>query len=195
MEYGLILLAAGFSRRFGDNKLLHAVDGIPMYLRAAELLLELKEKRRDIAGIWAVTQYPEIRAELEKRGIAVVMNYHSERGLSSSLKEGLQAALKKKTGEKTAFCFFMGDQPYLKANTVSRLLDMYPASGKGIARICFQGKPGNPAVFSQDYVPELLALAGDQGGRRIICRHPEDLWEMEAEDGRELLDLDWPEPV
>ena len=50
MEYELILLAAGFSRRFGENKLLYPVEGVPMYLRAAKLLLRLKRQRQDIRG-------------------------------------------------------------------------------------------------------------------------------------------------
>ena len=118
MEYELILLAAGFSRRFGENKLLYPVEGVPMYLRAAKLLLRLKRQRQDIRGIRAVTRYPEIRRELRRRGIPTVMNEHSERGISSSLREGLRAALvgeePRKIPGKRAFCFFMGDEPYLR---------------------------------------------------------------------------------
>src|SRR5699024_4982791 len=171
MEYELILLAAGFSRRFGENKLLYPVEGVPMYLRAAKLLLRLKRQRQDIRGIRAVTRYPEIRRELRRRGIPTVMNEHSERGISSSLREGLRAALAgeepRKIPGKRAFCFFMGDQPYLREDTVSGFLDRYPFCGKGMARLCFRGQPGNPAVFGEGYVPELLALTGDQGGRRV----------------------------
>ena len=40
MKLGLIMLAAGNSRRFGSNKLLYGIDGMPMY---RHILLELKE--------------------------------------------------------------------------------------------------------------------------------------------------------
>ena len=33
---------------------------------------------------------------------------------------------------KRAFCFFMGDQPYLREDTVSGFLDRYPFCGKGM---------------------------------------------------------------
>ena len=195
MEYELILLAAGFSRRFGANKLLYPLEGTPMVRRASELLLELRDRRKDIGTIAAVTRYPEVEEIFRQQGLRAVFNPCSRRGLSSSLRAGLRAVLEEKRegrpGEK-AFCFFMGDQPYLKADTVSKLLDQYPFSGKGIARLCWKGRPGHPAVFAERYLPELLALTGDQGGRRIIQRHPEDVWEMEAEDGRELLDVDRP---
>ena len=196
MEYELILLAAGFSRRFGANKLLYPVDGVPMYLRAAGLMLTLKEQRKDIGGLWAVTRYPAVEEELKERGLRVVFSRYSGLGLSCSLQAGLRAALadirNRKPSEGTAFCFFMGDQPYLTAAAVSGLLDRYPASGRGIGRLCHRGRPGNPAVFSEKYIPELLALTGDEGGRRIIRAHPEDVWEMEVADGRELADLDRP---
>ena len=40
MKLGLIMLAAGNSRRFGSNKLLYGIDGMPMY---RHILLELKK--------------------------------------------------------------------------------------------------------------------------------------------------------
>ena len=63
-------------------------------------------------------------------------------------------------------------------------------SGKGIGCLSCQGELGNPAVFSNRYREELLALEGDVGGRRIIRRHPDDLFLCEVEDGRELVDVD-----
>lgn len=49
MAIQLILLAAGFSKRFGENKLLVMLQGKPLYLHMLENLVELKNKRKDIA--------------------------------------------------------------------------------------------------------------------------------------------------
>lgn len=196
MEYELILLAAGFSRRFGGNKLMYQVEGKPLYLRAGELLLDLKEQRKDVEAVRAVTRYPQIQKELERRGIKTVLHLNSEKGISSSVQAGLQSVLEeikvRRPSAARGFCFFVGDQPYLRADTVSGLLDSFPECGKGIGRLCCRGKPGSPAVFSERYIPELLALTGDQGGRQIMKKHPEDVWELEIEDGSELWDLDRP---
>lgn len=196
MEYELILLAAGFSRRFGGNKLMYQVEGKPLYLRAGELLLALKEQRKDVEAVRAVTRYPQIQKELERRGIKTVLHLNSEKGISSSVQAGLQSVLEEIKGGRSSaargFCFFVGDQPYLRADTVSGLLDSFQECGKGIGRLCCRGKPGSPAVFSERYIPELLALTGDQGGRQIMKKHPEDVWELEIEDGSELWDLDRP---
>ena len=52
MKLGLIMLAAGNSRRFGSNKLLYGIDGMPMY---RHILLELKK----------------VKAALEEQGTGV----------------------------------------------------------------------------------------------------------------------------
>ena len=50
MKLGLIMLAAGNSRRFGSNKLLYGIDGMPMY---RHILLELKKSESSTGGTGA----------------------------------------------------------------------------------------------------------------------------------------------
>ena len=45
MKINLILLAAGYARRFGAQKLLAPVDGMPMYLVTLQKLEEIKKKK------------------------------------------------------------------------------------------------------------------------------------------------------
>jgi len=52
------------------------------------------------------------------------------------------------------------------------------------------GALGNPAIFSKNYLKELLKLEGDVGGKRVIRRHIEDLYLHEVVDGLELVDID-----
>lgn len=72
----VILLAAGFSKRFGSNKLLHRLGGAPMYRYAVEAAKEfqkqsLRQLQRPGSGeavrLIAVTAYDEIRRELLSR--------------------------------------------------------------------------------------------------------------------------------
>ena len=44
MKIAMIMLAAGNSRRFGANKLLYEIDGIPMYRHVLEQLDDTKKK-------------------------------------------------------------------------------------------------------------------------------------------------------
>ena len=48
MKIAFVMLAAGNSRRFGANKLLYEIDGIPMYRHVLEQLDDTKKKIENI---------------------------------------------------------------------------------------------------------------------------------------------------
>lgn len=175
----VILLAAGNSVRFGGNKLLYPVDGEPMYRRMLEKCQKLEADRKIL-----VTQYEEVAREAEEQGFTVVRNPEPERGISSSIHLGIQAA-----GEAEAYLFGVCDQPYLRLATLSRLVEHYQWSGKGIAALRCGDRTGNPNIFSRKYREELLALTGDVGGKAVLRRFPEDVSFLEVEP-RELMDID-----
>lgn len=93
MKTGLIMLAAGNSRRFGSNKLLHEIEGKPMYLHVLEQLLKV-QKQTENCKLTVVTQYPEIKKTAERYGAEVYLNPAPERGIASSLVMGLEASRK-----------------------------------------------------------------------------------------------------
>jgi len=88
--------------------------------------------------------------------------------------------------------FAVADQPWLTAETVLKLLDIYRNSEKGIAAVKKNDMIGNPCVFSSRYYPELLHLTGDKGGKKILKQHREDVVFCEVTEAKELLDVDVP---
>lgn len=184
MKLALILLAAGDSRRFNGNKLLHEFNGKPMF----QYILEEVEKLPDdlFYRKVVVTQYQEIMDCMKDHGYEVVVNRESSIGISHSI----HLALKALEEEETDYCFAVCDQPYLKAATIKSLVKGWQDSGKGIGCLCNMGALGNPAIFSRSYLKELLSLEGDVGGKRIIRKHIEDLYLHEVVDGLELVDID-----
>ena len=44
MKIAMIMLAAGNSRRFGANKLLYEIDGMPMYRHVLNQLIQVKNR-------------------------------------------------------------------------------------------------------------------------------------------------------
>lgn len=179
----LVLLAAGESRRFGGNKLLHELNGKPMYQYILEQIQGLPSDM--IGQKLLVTQYEDIRKEAETRGFLTVENKNSRLGISHSLHLGLQAL----DDRADAVMFAVCDQPWLRQATIWKLITEWRQSGKGIACLGYQGEPGNPVIFSKRYYKELLELTGDTGGKRVLCRHMDDVWISEAEE-QELKDMD-----
>lgn len=197
----IVVLAAGNSRRFGSNKLLFPIDGIPMYLNTLQKVLQVQRKMKHrISSVILVTQYPEIKKNAEALGTRAVWNPHPEQGISSSMKLGLLEAIKgnphapglSACGEKDACLFLVADQPWIRTETIEALIQTFVNSERGMAAAAKNGQPGNPCIFSGKYYPELLALTGDTGGKKVMKRYPEDVALLEVEDKKELVDMDTP---
>lgn len=198
MKIVMIMLAAGNSRRFGANKLLYEVDGMPMYKHVLGQLIQVKSRLEELNRIYTgnlpdikckiavVTQYDIIAETVGEYGIQVLYNPHPEMGISSSLKIGLSTNL-----DADAVLFTVSDQPWLTCDTICKLIQTFLDSGKEIACISCQGKMGNPCIFRKKYYEDLLSLEGDKGGKRVIMKHLEDTCIYEVNDARELEDIDY----
>ncbi len=168
-----ILLASGFGRRFGSNKLLYEIDGAPMYQYALELLHTLSQQTINGQTIQAivVSQYPQIEQHAQRLGIRAVHNADAAEGIAASVRHGVHAA---KHADWLAF--FTADQPELRAETVREFLTQAIQSGKSLASVASEGQPGNPTLFSGAWREQLLRLSGDTGGRKIMKQHPDDIF-------------------
>lgn len=193
MKLAVVILAAGFGRRFGSNKLYAEWNGVPLYKRTIKLYQNVKKKAEEdremeiTCELILVTQYEKIYEYAKEQGLKALINPHPELGISSTMKIGLKEAL-----TSDACMFAVSDQPWLKEETVIRLIKEYANSKKQMALVSRNGISGNPCIFSGRYYQDLLSLEGDRGGKRILNRHPEDVVWVEAGDDEELKDMDVP---
>ena len=86
--------------------------------------------------------------------------------------------------------FGVCDQPYLRTDTMRELIRLFTSSECGLAACAEGGRVGNPVICDKKYCPELLELAGDKGGKRVLLRHAEDAALLET-DPHELEDIDY----
>lgn len=168
----LILLASGFGRRFGSNKLLHPIDGKPMVQHIIEKLQHLNGTviRDQLVTVTVVSQYEDILGIARQHGLSPLMNENAREGISASVKKGVECA-----EDAEWYAFFMGDQPYLKEETIRAFLTECLAVNCSMASACSEGEPGNPTLFHRRWRKELLQLSGDVGGRRIMKQHPDEV--------------------
>lgn len=180
----IIYLAAGNSRRFGANKLLYPYQGKPLYCHGLDLLAAFCEKRQD-CSLLVVSQYEEILEQARVKGIPSVYSPDSRKGMSYTIKAAIGAL--ENLQEEDFLLFVVADQPYLQEHTLERMLEYAVPDVEAVSAACGE-QPGNPVLFSARLVPELLALQGDQGGRKILSGHA--CIYVQVESQQELKDFD-----
>ena len=182
MTVGAILLAAGSARRMGEDKLLADLGGKALVLHAFDAIADA-----GLAGpIVAMTPGSNIVPLIEGRATLVEVADHAE-GMGRSL----SAAIRAVPASWSAAIICLGDMPFVKPRTLRALGRAGP--GAAIVRPTYQGRPGNPVLWGRTHFAALAALAGDQGGRALLERHPVDL--LECGDPGIEIDIDTPEAL
>ena len=176
-----IVLAAGGGSRFGGGKLLAELGGQPI-IEAVFDNLRGAPVDEIIAIVGADAQ--RLREVCERYGVRMVANEEWEQGQSTSVLAGLRAC----GGE--AAVVLLGDQPFIGAEAVGRLVAAF-AKGAKVAVATYGGKRRNPVLFSRQVWPLLEAeLAGDEGARSVLRRHPELVVGVPCEGVGDPTDVD-----
>ena len=151
------------------------------------------ESNNPVIDITVVTRYREILDYCACiPDCHAVLSPDSEKGISYTIKAGIMAVQEqKKTGMQDYYMFAVADQPYLKSQSVIKLIDrvLKNTGGKRLAFSLRCGDAvGNPCVFNSSLIPQLLSLEGDKGGRSVAKKH--DCVYVDIADERELMDID-----
>lgn len=183
-----VLLAAGYARRFGSNKLLHPLPpgsanaGLPIALAAARNFVEALPE--SIAVIRPRAQ--KLGKMLREAGCNTVVCKNAAEGMGVSLAEGVRAA-----ADAHGWVVALADMPYLRSETV-RIVAKGLSEGAAIAAPAYRGERGHPVGFARRFKDELSALRGDAGARDILKAHPDWITLYEVDDPGVLRDIDEP---
>ena len=185
-QVSAIVLAAGTSTRMGRAKQLLPLGGTTVL---AQTLDKVRSAR--VAEIILVlgASAEAIRQQLPPSlldGLKVVVNQAYVKGMASSLHEGL-AALDQRSD---AALIILGDQPFIRPQTLGQIVDGYRRSRAKIVIPSYQGNRGNPVLLDRSVFSEVMALEGDVGCRAIFGSHLEAILKVEVEDKGVLLDID-----
>lgn len=172
---GVILLAAGASSRMGEPKQLLRYGGETLLGRALRAALE-SPCRPVVVVLGARAE--ALRAEVEGQGVLVITNEAWAEGMGSSIRAGL-GALRAATSEAAeAAVVLLCDQPFVTSDIIARLVEAYRARRALLVASAYESRGeqplGAPALFSRALFPELMALDGAEGAKRIIQRHAAD---------------------
>ena len=165
---GLVILAAGASRRMGSPKQLIEIDGRPLLVRAIEAALA--------APVWPVVvvlgaNAVAIRPVIGHLPVLVIENPAWSEGMAASIREGV-ATLRQFSRTLDAAVLALCDQPGFSAATVESLLAAHRATGRGIVAARYSGRLGAPALFAREHFAALTALTGEEGARDLLNADP-----------------------
>ena len=188
---GVVLLAAGQSRRMGEvNKLTAEIAGKPVVRHVAEAVLAA-----GLTDIVVVLGHDSKAVQncLDGLPVRFVMNADYRSGQASSVGAGVAAL----NSSATDVMVVLGDMPLLQPSFLKALQHHHLANSQhekmiGLPVHIKDGKRqlGHPVVWGRQFFSELQRLKGDQGGRQIWAEHPAMISYMTVDDPTAFLDTD-----
>lgn len=177
-DIAVAVLAAGRSERYGADKLMVPLGGIPLGLRIGNTLSTL-----DFGWRFAICGTgSSLRDPYSKLGFTVIENATPEDGQSHSLHLAVRAA--QETAAK-ALLVVLGDMPFVTAEHLEEIgaSHVLTASTTG-------STPMPPALFPRALWPDLLGTNGDSGARQLLRQA-----HLVTASANELRDIDVPQDL
>ena len=180
MNIGVLLLAAGSSRRFdGDKRLAELADGRTLLQHALQpIQASGLDYRLCLRGDEAA-----LAAQHNVREQACLFCDRAQEGMGATLAQ----AIAREPGWD-AVLVALADMPWLSADTFRHV-----AAGLARAPIVvplYRGRRGHPVGFQRGLFPALAGLQGDRGARSVLLRHAGQVLEVGVRDPGILRDID-----
>lgn len=187
ISIGIIVLAAGASSRMTEPKQLLQFEGKTLLRRSVETA-GASIYRPVVVVLGA--NFERARAEIEDLGVEIVFNGDWQRGLSSSIKTGIENLLKI-APDVAASLITLADQPFVTANHLDLFGERFALSNDLIIAAGYHETCGVPALFARAIFDDLRALSGDKGAKTIIEKYSQRLSVINLPEA--AFDIDTPQ--
>ncbi len=174
-----IILASGYSKRMGKDKLLIEVEGRRIIEWAIKSCYESKLDKTIL-----IYRIKEVKELGDKYSIKTIYNPAAYLGQSEGIKLGIRE------GKADAYMFLMGDQPFIRTEYINLLIEEHEKEKSKIIIPYYNGKKGTPTIFPSLFKEELMKVKGDKGGREIIEEYDFLVKKVYINDEKAGLDID-----
>lgn len=184
-DIGIIVLAAGQSRRFGsdDKRLAEMPDGAPLLDNTLNSIPDSLKGR-----ILVLQPGDEHLASRYQDKWHAVYAQRAEQGMGESLAAGINAA-----SDWQGALIALGDMPFIRADTYSLIQQQLQPDSIVLPR--FQEKRGHPVGFGREFFPALSRIEGDQGAQSLLQQYLQHCHYLDVDDPGILQDIDTPEAL
>lgn len=180
----ILLLAAGYSHRFGSDKLMHKLDNGKLVIEQS--ITNLRQVSADIKVIIR-PQQTRLHEWLQQKQMDICLCPEAENGMGSSISCGVNASLK-----ANGWLIVLADMPFIQSNSINMIYHCLE-QGTSICVPVYQGQQGHPVGFQQQHRNALLQLKGDRGARSLFQHHSPSI--IEVDDPGILQDIDTPDDL
>ncbi|MEW6996419.1 NTP transferase domain-containing protein [Colwelliaceae bacterium BS250] len=188
-----LVLAAGFSHRYGSDKRFSGKDS-PLILQTLTKVL------CHFDTVYLVHRFDDddLINLLAGYNVTLIAAPDNEIGLGISIAAGSKhiANINDKTNDKTAkhpinsITIFLADMPFIGDDTIAKILKQ--ADPDTIIRPLYNNKPGHPVCFGSSFIAALVELTGDNGAAAIIKANSNNIKYVEVSDIGIINDIDIP---
>ena len=185
MNIGAVVLAAGFSNRFGSVKVAAKLNNGQTVLQ--QTLANIQSSLSHITVITRPDIYPLITHDCPN----VHVFEDAEKGMGATLAYAMELIVAEGGWDGCLVC--LADMPFIKPETYRKVCDAL--NPDNIVVPYFAGRAGNPAGFGARYFQSLTSLTGDRGGRAVIRQNPDAVIKLQVDDPAVLQDIDTPDDL
>lgn len=184
---GALILAAGFSRRFGEaDKRVADLNGRVL----ADVTVSLYSSLFDACRVVLRPDDDALAARLARFPTEIVTAADAHKGMGHTLAAGIE-----EVGWQWTFVALL-DMPFVKADTLRTLIEV--ARAEHTATIIMPRykarpeEPAHPVGFNAQLLEELARTSGDQGARHVVRAHQADTRIVALDDPGLVRDIDTP---
>lgn len=184
-----VVIGAGEGRRIGRIKQLLPWKNSTILGTIIDVLKDTNlEKVYIVLGHEKEKIFESIKPLLTDK-FEVIFNERYKDGMLTSIQE----AVKRIPEEFSGFMVFLGDQPFIKKETVNKVVERVKAKDYPIVVSCFKGERGHPTYVSIDFKEKILSLDPKKEGLREIiydARNKNLVLDFETDDEDVIKDID-----
>jgi len=167
-RFGILLLAAGQSRRFGSDKLMAKMpDGRPVIAHSLEPLLAISKQHNIKISVISRADNHRLNDYLNQQNIALTRCPDAHLGMGHSIANGV-----KSHQIWQGWLIALADMPNITISLLNNLLYKIQQDNNEIIRpqLLISGKkiPAHPVYFPRRYGYALSKLTGDKGAKQLI---------------------------
>ena len=182
IKVGAIVLAAGFSNRFGSLKLSAELNN------GSTVFEQTLQRIRASVPEYKVITRPEIAHQLNSVETKLNIFHDAEKGMGSTIAFSIGLI-----DDWDACLICLADMPFIQEDTYRKLAT--ELTSENIVSPFYEQQAGNPMGFGRKFFPELTQLSGDSGGKPIVQAHKASVVRVRIKEPTILYDIDTPQDL